>query len=208
VTEGAVVSLLGASSLGIVRSGDREATPWRNGRGSTREIARRLLGVRGPHFVWRVSVAELVGDCELATFPGVERSATLIDGDGLVLDVAGVTHELGPYQTVRFDAEAQTRARLTRGAVRILNVMTVSSRMSARVEVVDLSTDRPLTIAGTTLVVLLSGEASVYAADGASGTLAPLDALVARPRVRLVSGTGRAAVVRLENFRAWRAFSW
>jgi uncharacterized protein len=208
VTEGADVSSLGGSSLGIVRSGDREAMPWRNGRGSTREIARRLLGVRGPGFVWRVSVAELVGDCELAPFPGVERSATLIDGGGLALVVAGDTHGVGPYETVRFDAATETWARLTHGAVRILTVMTVSSRMSARVEVVDLSTDRPLTIAGTTLVVLLSGEASVHAADGASGTLAPLDALVARPRVRLVSGTGRAAVVRLENYRAWRAFSW
>jgi hypothetical protein len=48
----------------------------------------------------------------------------------------------------------------------------------------------------------------VYAADGASGNLAPLDALVPRPRVRLVSGSGMAAVVRMENFRAWRAFSW
>ncbi len=202
------MSTLGGSSLGIVRSAEREPTPWKNGHGATREVARRLLGVRGPRFVWRVSLAEITGDAELATFPGVERSATLVDGEGLTLEVGGIPQPLEPLATVRFDAEQETWARLGAGPVRVLTVMTVSSRMSARVEVVDLSTERPLSIAGTTLVVLLSGEAAVYAADGASDTLAPLDALVARPRVRLVSGTGRAAVIRMENFRAWRAFSW
>ncbi len=196
------------SSLGIVRSGEREPTPWKNRQGATREIARRLLGVRGPHFVWRLSVSDLDKDADFATFAGVERSATLIHGAGLALDVGGSEFELEPFVPFRFDAEAETHARLTHGPVSILNVMTVSSRMSARVEVVDLSTDRALTIAGTTLVVLLSGEAGVYAADGAMGTLAPLDALVARPRVRIVSGSGQAAVVRMENYRAWRAFSW
>ncbi|MEO7236024.1 MAG: HutD family protein [Lapillicoccus sp.] len=196
------------SSLGIVRSAEREPTPWKNGHGATREIARRLLGVRGPRFVWRVSVSDVTQDADLARFPGVERSATLVDGDGLTIDVAGEQHVLEPYGSVRFDGEAETRLRLAGGPVRILNVMALSSRMSARVEVVDLSTERPLTIAGTTLVVLLSGAAQVHAADGATGTLALLDALVARPRVRVVSGTGRAAVIRMENYRAWRAFSW
>ena len=197
-----------AHSLGIVRSGDRDPVPWKNGQGATREIARRLLGVRGPGFVWRISVSDITQDAELATFAGVDRSATLVHGDGLALDVAGEPHTLEPFATVRFDATGETHARLTHGPVSILTVMAARNRMSARVEVVDLSTERALSIAGSTVVVLLSGEASVYAADGASGALAPLDALVARPRVRLVSGTGKAAAVRMENYRAWRGFSW
>jgi hypothetical protein len=92
--------------------------------------------------------------------------------------------------------------------VSILNVFTVASRMSAAVRVADLSDGRPVSIAGATVVVLLNGSAAVYASDGASANLAPLDALVPRPHVRLVSGTGMAAVVRMENYRAWRAFSW
>ena len=195
-------------SLGIVRSGDREPTPWKNGQGATREIARRLLGVRGPHFVWRLSVSDIERDADFTTFPGVERSAILIRGDGLTIDVGGDEHALSPYQPFRFDAAADAHARLTHGPASILNVMAVTNRMSADVKVVNLSTERALSIAGTTLVVLLSGEAEVYAADGAHDALATLDALVARPRVRLVTGTGRAAVIRMENFRAWRAFSW
>ena len=195
-------------SLGIVRSGDRDPVPWKNGQGSTREIARRLLGVRGPHFVWRLSVSDIERDADFQTFPGVERSAVLIHGDGLTVDVGGAQHPLRPFEPFRFDAAGEAHARLTHGPASILNVLTVTNRMSADVKVVDLSTERALSIAGTTLVVLLSGEAEVYAADGAHGSLAALDALVARPRVRLVSGTGRAAVIRMENFRAWRAFSW
>lgn len=195
-------------ALGVVRFGDRPATPWKNGQGSTREIARRLLGVKGPHFVWRLSVADIAKDADFSSFPGVERSATLIAGDGLVLDVAGTEHELRPLQPFSFDGKAETHARLENGPVSILNVMTVSNRMSARVRVVDLSDGRPLSIAGATVLVQLTGRADVYAADGSSAALGPLDALTPRPRVRLVAGSGTAAVVRMENFRAPRAFSW
>ena len=195
-------------SLGIVRSGEREPTPWKNGQGATREIARRLLGVRGPHFVWRLSVSDIEKDADFGEFPGVQRSATLIHGDGMILDVAGTEHEVARFEPITFDGEAEAHVRLTHGPVSILNVLTVASRMSAAVRVADLSDGRPLSIAGATVLVLLNGTASVYAADGASGKLAPLDALVPRPRVRLVSGSGMAAVVRMENYRAWRAFSW
>ncbi|MDQ6715274.1 MAG: HutD family protein [Actinomycetota bacterium] len=195
-------------SLGLVRFGDRTATPWKNGQGSTREIARRLLGGKGPHFVWRLSVADITHDADFSSFPGVERSAMLISGGGLVLEVAGSPHELRPFEPFSFDGGAETHARLTSGPASILNVMTVSNRMSASVRVADLSNGRPLSIAGATVLVQLTGQSTVYAADGASAHLRPLDALVPRPRVRLVAGSGTAAVVRMENFRAWRAFSW
>jgi uncharacterized protein len=195
-------------SLGIVRSGDREPTPWRNGQGATREIARRLLGIRGPHFVWRLSVSDIEKDADFGEFAGVQRSATLVHGDGVDLEVAGTSHSLAPFESVTFDGGLEAHARLTHGPVSILNVFTVANRMGAAVRVADLSDGRPLSIAGATVLVLLNGSASVYAADGASANLAPLDALVPRPRVRLVSGTGMAAVVRMENYRAWRAFSW
>ena len=195
-------------SLGVVRSGDREPTPWKNGQGATREIARRLLGVRGPHFVWRISVSDIHADADFGAFPGVQRSTTLIHGDGMVLDVAGTARELVPFEPSTFDGAAEAHARLSHGPVSILNVFTVASRMRSAVRIVDLSDGRPLSIAGATVLVLLGGHASVYAAEGTNGNLAPLDALVPRPRVRLVSGSGMAAVVRMENYRAWRAFSW
>ncbi len=192
--------------LGLVRFDERPATPWRNGHGSTREIASRLLGVVGPDFVWRLSVAEITDDCEFSTFPGVERTATLIDGEGLALTVAGAQHTLRAYQPFAFDAEAHTRAVPTSGPVRIVNVMTKTARMSAQVRVEDLS-QGPITVAGATVFVQLTGTSSAVAANGTTATLGPLDALIPRPRVRVIAGTGRAAVVRMENYRAYRAFA-
>ena len=195
-------------SVGLIRVEDRPATAWKNGQGSTREIARRLLGVKGPHFVWRISVAEVTQDADFSSFPGVRRWATLVSGDGVTLTVDGTDHVLKPLEPLGFDGAAETHATLTGGPVNILNVMTVQSRMSAQVRVVDLSSGRPLSIAGATALVQLSGRSTAYAADGASAELGPFDALGPRPRVRIVAGTGAVAVVRMENFRAWRAFSW
>ncbi len=192
--------------LGLVRFDERPATPWRNGHGSTREIAARLLGVVGPDFVWRLSVAEITEECEFSTFPGVERTATLIDGDGLALNVAGAEHTLRAYQPFAFDGEAQTHAVPTSGAVRIVNVMTKTARMSAQVRVEDLSTG-PITVAGATVFVQLDGSSTAVAANGTSARLGRLDALVPRPRVRIIAGTGKVAVVRMENYRAYRAFA-
>lgn len=193
--------------LGLVRFDERPATPWRNGQGATREIARRLLGVVGPDFVWRLSVAEVTRDADFSRFPGVQRTATLVEGEQVTLDVAGTRHVLRPHEPFSFDGGAETHAWLTGGPVRLLNVMTRSSRMSARVRMADLSGGRPIAVAGATVLVQLTGAATAYAADGASAALRPFDALIPRPRVRLLTGTGRVAVVRMENFRAWRAFS-
>jgi len=193
--------------LGLVRFDDRPATRWRNGRGSTREVAARLLGVKGPEFVWRLSVAEVTDDVEFSTFPGVERTATLIEGDGLSLVVDGTEQVLRPDEPFAFDGEAETFARPTSGAVRVLNVMTKRNRMSARVRVEDLSDGKPVSVAGATVFVQLTGASTAYAADGVSAQLGPLDALTPRARVRLIVGTGRVAVVRMENFRAYRAMA-
>ena len=163
-------------------------------------MAQRGHGVGGPASIRRrcrstASSPIDQSDSTQKVAPASAHSATL------ALPVA-------PFEPVAFDGEAEAHVRLTHGPVSILNVLTVASRMSAAVRVADLSDGRPLSIAGATVLVLLNGTASVYAADGASGKLAPLDALVPRPRVRLVSGSGMAAVVRMENYRAWRAFSW
>lgn len=195
------------ASLGLVRFDERPATPWRNGQGSTREIARRLLGVVGPDFVWRLSVAEIGHDADFSAFPGVERSATLIKGDGVTLTVDGAANVLRPYEPFVFAGGAETHVILTHGPIRLLNVMTRVSRMSTRVRVVDLADGPAIAVAGATVLVQLTGSSTAYAADGASADLVPFDALTPRPRVRLVAGTGLVAIARMQNFRATRAFA-
>lgn len=195
---------LRTGSLGVVRFDERPPTAWKNGQGSTREIARRLLGVVGPDFVWRISVAEMTQNADFSSFPGVERVMVLVRGDGLTIEVAGEQHRLQPFTPFAFDGEADSHALLADGPVQVLNVMTRSSRMSANVTVHDLSDGRPISIAGPTVAVLLSGSARAVATDGASATLGVHDALIPKQHVRSVAGSGLLAVVRMENFRVWR----
>ncbi len=197
---------MGQELLGLVRYADRASTQWRNGHGSTREMAKRLLGVVGPDLVWRLSIAEVTEDAEFSSFPGVERNATLIYGSGLTLEVDAQEQVMKPFAPFSFDGGAETFARPIGGPVRLLNVMTKSNRMSSSVTVVDLDGGKPVSIAGATCLVHLTGEATAYAADGASADLLPLDVLTPRPRVRLVAGSGQVAVVRMENYRSYRAF--
>ena len=193
--------------LGVVRFADREPTSWKNGHGSTRELAKRLLGGTGPDFVWRLSIAEVTEDAAFSTFPGVERTATLIWGRGMELEVDGTTTVLEPFTPFAFPGGAETFARPTGGPARLLNVMTTSNRMSAGVEVHDLAAGGPVSVAGATTFVQLTGEGVATATDGSTAVLAPLDVLVPRQRVRLVHGTGLAAVVRMTNYRTYHAFA-
>lgn len=190
--------------LGLVRYSERPPTRWRNGHGSTREMAKRLLGGTGPDFVWRLSIAEVTEDAEFSSFPGVERSATLIWGAGLALEVDGAERVLKPFEPFTFPGAASTSARPIGGPVRVLNVMTKANRMSAGINVVDLDDGRPVSIAGATCLVQLTGGSTARAGDGACAELLPLDILTPRPRVRLIAGTGLVAVVRMENYRAYR----
>jgi environmental stress-induced protein Ves len=74
--------------------------PWKNGRGTTREIA-RVPGY-GP-FDWRLSLADLTESGPFSSFPGVTRSLLLVDG-GLELHWPDrVVRLAAPGQSVTFD---------------------------------------------------------------------------------------------------------
>ena len=190
--------------LGVERFADKPPRPWNNGHGSTRELARRLLGVVGPDFVWRISVAEVTEEVELSTFHGVRRTVMPVHGGRLTLDVDGQHHVVQPFESFAFDAEARVFARPEDAPVQILNVMTKAARMVAQLDVVDLA-EGSHSIAGATSWVQLTGSASVHTTDDRQADLAPLDTLVPRPRVRVLHGTGLGAVVRMTNYRAYHA---
>ena len=71
---------------------DYRTMPWRNGRGTTRELAvfPADSALDGRPFAWRVSIADVKSDCEFSVFPGYDRSLMLMEGAGmeLVFDAA------------------------------------------------------------------------------------------------------------------------
>ena len=191
--------------LGVVRYADLTPVPWRNGSGVTRELmSEGGSGLQG--FDWRVSIAEVSAAGPFSAFPGVDRIITVVEGDGMDLVIDGVEHVLGLHEPLSFDGASRTECTRLRGAVRDLNVMTRSDRLSASVAIRDLSATRPIAIDGNQALVLLTGSAVVVGADGSRVGLSPLDAVCpSAVHVRLVEGSGRAAVVRIEEHRQARA---
>ncbi len=57
--------------------------PWRNGRGSTLEIAREPA--TGEDFAWRLSLADIDRDGEFSPYPGYRRALVLVAGNKLRL---------------------------------------------------------------------------------------------------------------------------
>ena len=62
--------------------------PWKNGGGSTREIACWPQGADMDSFGWRVSIATIAQAGPFSAFPGINRQIMLLAGDGVQLLVS------------------------------------------------------------------------------------------------------------------------
>jgi environmental stress-induced protein Ves len=185
--------------LGVVRFAELNAVPWLNGGGLTREVA--VAGGSGPHgFDWRISIADVTEAGPFSSYPGVDRIITVVEGEGMDLAIDGVEHVLGLHEPLSFDGASMTSCSRLAGPIRDLNVMTRSDTLSAGVAIRDLSQTRPIAVDDRQVLVLLSGSAVVVGADGSRAELHLLDAVCPRgEHVRLVEGSGRAAVIRIEE---------
>lgn len=108
-------------------------SPWRNGGGDTREIACGPAGAEG--FGWRASVATIAAEGPFSAFPGVDRTITLLAGDGVTLSADGMApHELvGVGEPFAFSGDLAVSASLRGGACRVLNIMTGRGAWAAEV---------------------------------------------------------------------------
>ena len=103
--------------------------PWKNGGGSTTEIAIGPPDAGFEDFDWRVSLATIEKDGAFSAFPGVDRTLALVAGHGMTLEIDGeptLVTETEPV--VAFDGSAQVIAKLSRGGSTDFNAMTRSER--------------------------------------------------------------------------------
>lgn len=144
----------------VIRYRDVPDSPWRNGKGRTREI-RRGDGLR-------LSIATIAVAGEFSRFPEIDRIFVVARGE-LELTVGEVTDRLTAGQVRSFAGEVPVTATPLAGPVVAVNVMTDRGRGRA-----DVSVDR---ISGAvppaTAMVVLTG--SVIVPDGSR--LGPLDTL-------------------------------
>ncbi len=154
-----------------LKPADYRVMPWKNGGGSTTEIASLPSSDGSPEgFVWRISMADLVKSGPFSAFPGVERVLVPLEGPEFELDhgVHG-RHRLTPLVPYRFSGDWTTTATLT-GPGRDYNVMIARRFGAAWCEVLPLASGQPLSRsrpAEVTVITTLSGTVK-WVADDAS----------------------------------------
>lgn len=111
-------------------------TPWKNGGGSTTEIAIHPAGANFDNFDWRVSLATIAESGPFSVFPGVDRTIALVDGAGIILQFDDARRfTLTPsHRVFQFPGEARVEATLKEGETRDFNVMTRRARCRHEVE--------------------------------------------------------------------------
>lgn len=103
--------------------------PWKNGGGSTTEIAIGPPDSGFEDFDWRVSLATIEKDGTFSQFPGVDRTLALVEGHGMLLDIDGdpvLVTDGDPV--IAFDGSSNVTAKLSRGGSTDFNAMTRSDR--------------------------------------------------------------------------------
>jgi environmental stress-induced protein Ves len=121
-------------ALRLIRARSCRSTRWKNGGGSTTEIAIEPAGASLDTFDWRISMATVAADGPFSAFPEIDRTLALVSGNGVALTIgsdAPLTLKSGS-EPISFAGDVATLARLIAGAITDLNVMTRRRRFSHR----------------------------------------------------------------------------
>lgn len=170
-------------------------TPWKNGGGSTREIASWPPGAGLEAFDWRVSIATIAASGPFSVFAGVDRTIMLLEGDGVRLRAAegSLDHRLDtPFAPFAFSGDVALDCTLLGGASNDFNVMSRRARCEAEVRVLAGAQSLPAASGGLLMSLhgpwqageqtLATGEGLWWAEAAMAWTLKPL-----QPDARLVA---------------------
>ncbi|ADH90841.1 protein of unknown function DUF886 [Ancylobacter novellus DSM 506] len=118
----------------VLRTADHKVMPWKNGGGSTTEVAVFPEGAGLEAFGWRLSMAGVTADGPFSAFSDIDRTLAVLEGEGIALDVEGrgtlrVTRDGEPAS---FPGGAPTFGRLLGGPILDLNAMSRRGRFTHR----------------------------------------------------------------------------
>lgn len=107
----------------VLRSETYRSMPWRNGRGSTLEIAREPAA--GEEFAWRLSLAAIDEDGDFSVYQGYRRAIVLVSGNNLRLRFRGHgSASLSPTKrAARFEGDWKTRCAVPEGSCTDLSLI-------------------------------------------------------------------------------------
>lgn len=149
----------------LLRAADYPRTPWKNGAGSTEEIARDAgAGLDG--FGWRLSIADVGESGSFSAFAGYQRIITVVQGAGMRLRVDGqLSRELIPLDPFAFDGASVVHCELLGGAIRDFNLIYAPQRYRARLQWLQVAGEVRLFSSAST-VLLFAAEAGLKVSHG------------------------------------------
>jgi environmental stress-induced protein Ves len=183
----------------IIRHADLIRVPWKNGGGTTAEVAAFPDGSSFDTFGWRLSMADVASDGPFSVFLGVDRTLIVVEGAGIELDVEGIAYPLDRNTPkLSFSGDDMTTGRLLSGPIRDLNVMTRRGQFRHRTRFVESGVALLSDDTATAFLVALDGPFDVTL-DSTIHSLHALDTLMleATQDLILLSGTGRAILVEI-----------
>jgi environmental stress-induced protein Ves len=183
----------------IIRAGDVVRVPWKNGGGTTAEIAAFPQDSNFDTFGWRISMADVTSDGPFSTFPGVDRTLIVVEGNGIELNVGGTPHCLNNIMPkFSFSGDALTFGRLISGPIRDLNVMTRRGAFRHRTRFVRSGVALLSQDIGAAFIVALDSALDVTM-NNAIHSLQILDTLALEPtqEMILLSAEGRAMLIEI-----------
>ncbi|WP_271409592.1 HutD/Ves family protein [Pseudomonas sp. Q1-7] len=118
----------------LLRAADYPRMPWKNGAGSTQEIARDAGdGLDG--FGWRLSIADVGESGGFSAFSGYQRVITVLEGAGMRLEVDGLrSRDLTVLDAFAFDGGGAVHCELIGGPIRDFNLIYSPRRYNARLQ--------------------------------------------------------------------------
>ena len=139
----------------IVRFAALSPAAWKNGGGTTVEIAAHPPGATLDNFDWRVSAAEVRESSRFSCFEGVDRTLAILDGAGLLIDFGDGATKVEPEgPPIVFRGETPIIGRPLAGLTRDLNVMTRRCAWRADMERRTITAGVPVLIPGDTRIVV------------------------------------------------------
>lgn len=180
-----------------------EPAPWKNGGGSTTEIAVFPPGAAFDEFDWRISLATIAHDGPFSIFRGIDRTLALVDGPGVSLDIDGdsrfVLNEEAPI--VEFSGEARVSALMLGEPTTDFNVMTRRSRCHHRLGRRSLEGISEFAPRGdVTILFLADGESLSVSSDTERIGMVRFDAVIFDTDTVWKLETGEATVLVVDIF--------
>ena len=182
----------------LFRAAQHRTMPWKNGGGTTTEIAVSPPGASMEDFDWRVSMAHVGGDGPFSSFPGIDRTLSILTGEGLDLafgdgETVRLTRASEPYA---FAADRAVTGRLVSGPIDDLNVM--SRRGGWRHHVSRVTGGMVAApAAGEVAMLVVTGDGWSLHSGAETTTLDRHDAAMLDEAGSLAAGAGEAFLIRI-----------